>query len=346
MKKLLTYLFILFVIAAGIAAFLLLTPATSFSAKARYIYVTQGADAKQQVITQLDTANLISRKSFFTLAANAMGIWQNITPGRFEIRKGETLLTILRTFQKNRQQSTVTLNIGRVRTKESLARYIGKNFLVDSAAIIKQLNDSLYLQKFGVDTNTLLSIIIPQTYIFKWDAPLDSVLQRFKSVHDDFWAAGNHIQKAADMDFSPLQISILASIVEEETTMDDDKGKIASVYINRLHKNMALGADPTIKFALKDFSLKRILYAHLKVESPYNTYIHKGLPPGPICTPSHTTLDAVLNAPPTTYLYFVAKSDFSDYHHFSTTFAEHEKYAKEYQHALDSLLQRKQQEKQ
>lgn len=345
MKKLVTYLFVLVLLAAGIAAYLLLTPGTAFTTKTRYIYVTPGTDAKQQVLNQLDTANVINRKSIFSIAANTMGIWQHVTPGRFEIKKGESLFNILRTFQKNRQQSTITLNIGRIRTKESLARFLGKNFAADSATTIRLLNDSLYLQKFGVDTNTLLSIIIPQTYIFTWNATLDTVLGRFKTVHDEFWAAGNRIQKAANMGFSPLQTNILASIVEEETTKDDDKGKIASVYINRLHKNMALGADPTIKFALKDFGLKRILYAHLKVESPYNTYIHKGLPPGPICTPSRTTLDDVLNAPATNFMFFVARSDFSDYHHFSTTFAEHEKYAKEYQHALDSLIELKQQEK-
>lgn len=340
MKKLFRYLFTLVIIALAAIAIMLYITATSFTGKTRYIYITSGADTKQQALNQLDT--IISNKTVFTLAANTMGVWKNITPGRFEIKKGENLLGILRTFQKNRQ-AIVMLNLGRVRTKESLARYIGKNFSTDSAAAIKLLNDSAYLQKFGVDTNTLLSILIPKTYTFKWDATLDTILSRFKTYHDNFWDSGNRVQKAADMGFSPLQITILASIVEEETTKESDKGNIASVYINRLHKNMALGADPTIKFALKDFSLTRILYGHLTVSSPYNTYIHKGLPPGPICTPSRNTIDAVLNAPATNYLYFVAKSDFSDTHHFSTTFEEHEKYAKAYQAALDSLTRLKQQ---
>ena len=123
--------------------------------------------------------------------------------------------------------------------------------------------------------------------------------------------------------------------------MEADKGKIASVYINRYHKGMNLGADPTVKFALKDFSLKRILFQHLSVASPYNTYRNKGLPPGPICTPSIETLDAVLNAPITDYLYFVAKPDFSGYSNFSSNFAEHSKYAKQYQQALNDYLLRK-----
>ena len=341
MVKLITRLLLLLIIAAGIALFLLLTPATAFNGKTKYIYVREGEDAKTQILRQMDTASIISREGIFTMAANAIGIWKNITPGRFEIKKDESLFDIIRTFQKNRHQ-VASLNIGRVRTREGLARYIGKNLATDSATAIRLLNDSTYLQKFGVDTNTLLSIIIPGNYTFTWNISLDSVLSRFKATAADFWATGGRVQKAADMGFSPLQISILASIVEEETTKDEDKGNIASVYINRLHKNMALGADPTIKFALKDFALTRILFGHLTVSSPYNTYTHKGLPPGPICTPTRTTIDAVLNAPATNYLYFVAKTDFSDTHHFSATFEEHEKYAQAYRKALDSLAEKKQ----
>ena len=133
----------------------------------------------------------------------------------------------------------------------------------------------------------------------------------------------------------------LASIVEEETNKNDEKGNIASVYINRLHRGVKLMADPTIKFALKNFSLKRIYTGYLAVQSPYNTYKNPGLPPGPICTPQAVTIDAVLNAPRTDYLFFVAKSDFSGYHQFTTNFAEHKKYAELYQQALNDMLARK-----
>jgi UPF0755 protein len=153
------------------------------------------------------------------------------------------------------------------------------------------------------------------------------------------------MQKAEQMSFTPKQVYIIASIVEEETNKNDEKGKVASVYINRYHKGMPLGADPTVKFALKDFGLKRIYYKHLSVESPYNTYKHPGLPPGPICTPSPKTIDAVLNAPKTDYLFFVARSDFSGYHTFSQNFAEHKKNAQEYQKALNELILRKQKAK-
>ena len=345
MKKKFAYAVALLLVLILVAAYVLLTAATNFSAKAKYIYVREGADAKQQVLLQLDTANLINRKGLFTFTANAMKVWGNVKPGRFEIKNGESVLDIVRIFQKNRQ-APVVLNVGRVRTKEGLARLIGKNFITDSARAFAFLNSNDSLKRLGVDTNTWLSLIIPKTYTLQWNDPVDTVLNRFKTGQEDFWNKDNRIEKAANMGLTPLQVCIFASIVEEESSKDEEKGNIASVYINRFHKNMALGADPTIKFALRDFGLTRILYGHLAIKSPYNTYLNKGLPPGPICTPSQVTIDAVLNAPATQYLFFVAKSDFSGYHHFSSTFAEHQQYAKEYQTALDELMLKKQAENQ
>jgi len=164
---------------------------------------------------------------------------------------------------------------------------------------------------------------------------------RLKDEQEKFWSRDDRLQKASALNLSQNQVYTLASIVEEETNMNDEKGNIASVYMNRLNANMKLAADPTIKYALKDFSLKRIYTGYLTVQSPYNTYMYKGLPPGPICTPRAVTIDAVLNAPKTDYLFFLAKSDFSGYHQFTSNFAEHEKYAKLYQQALDTLISRK-----
>jgi UPF0755 protein len=146
------------------------------------------------------------------------------------------------------------------------------------------------------------------------------------------------------LNLTPAQVYTLASIVEEETNKNDEKGNIASVYMNRLNTGMKLSADPTIKFAMKNFSLKRIYDNYLKTPSPYNTYMNAGLPPGPICTPQAVTIDAVLNAPRTDYLFFVARSDFSGYHQFTSNFADHQKYAKLYQQALDTLIIHKQQD--
>ena len=164
------------------------------------------------------------------------------------------------------------------------------------------------------------------------------ILSRLKDEQQKFWNKNDRAQKAASLNLTQNQVYTLASIVEEETNKNDEKGNVASVYMNRLNKGMPLAADPTIKFALKDFALKRIYYGQLAMPSPYNTYRNKGLPPGPICTPSALTLDAVLNAPRTDYLFFVARSDFSGYHQFTSNFAEHDKYAKLYQQALNGEM--------
>ncbi len=223
-----------------------------------------------------------------------------------------------------------------------LAKLIGKNFSTDSieAYLFLTNNDSLKLLQ--VDTNTLMTLIIPDTYILNWSTSVKKILQRLANEKDKFWKEDHRLAKADSLGLTPKQVYTIASIVEEETNKNDEKGNVASVYLNRYKKNMPLGADPTIKFALKNFGLKRILYEHLQVASPYNTYRNAGLPPGPICTPSEKTIDAVLNAPNTDYLFFVAKSDFSGYHQFSNTYAEHLQYAKQYQQALNKLVADKQ----
>jgi UPF0755 protein len=205
------------------------------------------------------------------------------------------------------------------------------------------LNSNDSLKPFNVDTSTVFTAIIPDTYTFYWSTPLQKIFQKLTDASNSFWNKNNHKQKAADIGFSPTQVYILASIVEEETNDDGDRSKIASVYINRINKNMALQACPTIKYAMKDFSLTRIYEKYLFNPSPYNTYRNKGLPPGPICTPNPKCIDIVLNAPKTDYLFFVAKADMSGFHHFSSTYAEHDKYAKEYQKALDDYMAKKKQ---
>jgi len=178
-----------------------------------------------------------------------------------------------------------------------------------------------------------MAIIMPFTYSSKWNSTPEKIFQQFNTAYISFWTKERKT-KADSIHLTPVDVIILASIVEEETNNKDDKFNIASTYLNRLKKGMPLQADPTIKFALKDFSLKRILTAHLSFNSPYNTYVHTGLPPGPICTPAPETIDAVLNAPKTDYLYFVASSKFDGSSVFTTNFNDHLKYARLYQDEL------------
>jgi UPF0755 protein len=185
-----------------------------------------------------------------------------------------------------------------------------------------------------------MAMIYPNTYTYFWSAPLRTIFDKFYAEYKRVWTEERR-QQARKLGLTPAQAYTLASIVEEETQALDEKDTIASVYLNRFHKGMKLQADPTIKFAMRDFSLKRIYLKYLTVESPYNTYMNAGLPPGPICTPSLQTLDAVLQSPQTNYLYFVAKSDFSGHHVFSETYEQHLLKAKDFQKAQDVEQQKR-----
>jgi UPF0755 protein len=340
MKKLLTRLAITIVIILLVTGWLVFGPATKFSKSSCYLYVREGSSAQEQIMYQLDTGDIIRSTSFFNTLAKQAKAWQRVTPGRFEIKKGESIFSIVRNLRNN-HQSPVRLVINKLRIREDLARAIGKNFSTDSIQALNFFANNDSLARLGIDTNTLMTIIIPDTYFLNWSTSIPKILMRLKDEQVKFWNKNDRLQKAAALNLTPNEVYTLASIVEEETNKNDEKGNIASVYINRLNKGMKLGADPTIKFALKNFALKRIYYGYLSIPSPYNTYTNYGLPPGPICTPQAVTIDAVLNAPRTNYLFFVAKSDFSGYHEFTSNFAEHDKYAKLYQQALNDYTAKK-----
>ena len=338
MKKTFIIISIVLLIIIITTAWIVLAPATKFSNTSRYLYVRSFPSAQEQIMYQLDTGNIIRSTATFNLLAKQSNAWQHVKPGRFEIKKGESIYSLMRTLRNN-HQSAVRLTIKKLRVAEDLAKAVGKNFSTDSLTSLQFLSNNDSLTEFDVDTNTLMTLIIPDTYFLNWNTSLKNILLRLKEEQKKFWQK-NREQKAAQFNLSTTQVYILASIVEEETNRNDEKGNIASVYLNRFQQGMPLAADPTIKFALKQFALKRIYYGNLKTPSPYNTYINKGLPPGPICTPQVVTIDAVLNAPRTDYLFFVAKSDFSGYHQFTNNYAEHEKYAKLYQQSLNEWLKK------
>jgi len=203
------------------------------------------------------------------------------------------------------------------------------------------LNNKDILKKYQLDSNTVMTTVFPNTYTYLWTTSTPGIFKKLIAENKKVWN-DERKKKADSLGLTPTSAYILASIIEEETNNNNEKGLIASVYLNRMAKNMNLGADPTVKFALRNFTLKRIYEKHLTVESPYNTYRVKGLPPGPICTPSINTLDQVLNAPKTDYLFFVAKKDFTEGHVFTSNYQEHLKYAREYQQALNTQEQQKQ----
>jgi UPF0755 protein len=304
------------------------------------VYFEYRNEGLSQLADSLVAKKIIYEKTSFLLLAKALKVEDKIKAGRFLVKKKTSLLDLLRMLRNNRQ-ATVKLVLNKVRTKGELAKLIAKAFDRDSAAVMTYLSSNDSLQAFNTDTTQLFALLIPNTYEYYWSSSMAQILSKLQKEQTHFWSQNNRIQKAATKGLSQNQIYTLASIVEEETNFDSDKSLIASVYQNRLEKQMPLQACPTIKYAMQDFTITRIYEKYLSNASPYNTYRIKGLPPGPICTPAAKTIDLVLDAPKTDYIYFVAKADFSGYHHFSNNYAEHDRYAKEYQKKLDAYQAKK-----
>jgi UPF0755 protein len=313
---------------------------TNFPEKSKFFYIRTGHANYQEIYQSFLDSNFIKNPSSFSFLANRMEVWNKLRPGKYEIKKGMSLFEIAKML-RNGKQSPVNLTITKIRTKEQLAGMIGRRFECDSLATIRFMTNPDSLKEFGLDSNIVMTAVFPNTYTYLWNSTPSIIFSKLYAEYKKVWTPERR-QLAQQHGLNPTTAYILASIIEEETTIKEDKGNMASVYMNRINKGVRLGADPTVKFALKDFSLKRIYEKHTVVESPYNTYRNFGLPPGPICTPSLETIDEVINAPSTNYLFFVAKSDFSQRHVFTETYADHLKYAKEYHKALDQLLQKKQ----
>jgi UPF0755 protein len=341
MKSFLKFIFLLLFGLAIVLAWYVFGSATNFSEKNKYVLIPKNATDKNSVLKNFEENDIIKHPFVLDLLNNFYGDWEHIKPGKYEIKNGQNIWSITRQLKKGRT-AEMKLVINRIRIKEDLAKLISKSFSPDSIEVMKYLQSNDSLAKWNVDSNTIFTMIIPDTYNFYWDATLDKIFQKLHDANISFWSKNGREDKLAASHLNKIEVYTLASIVDEETNYDSDKYKIASVYINRLQKNMPLQACPTIKYAMKDFTLTRIYEKYLSNPSLYNTYKHKGLPPGPICTPSPKTIDIVLNAPKTNFLFFVAKSDFSGYHHFSSNFAEHNTYAKEYQKALDIYMAEKQ----
>ena len=334
MKRILLTIFLVLLIAGTYCAWVVFGPTVS-APENKYFYIKTGS-VYADVKNELKNRGIISGTFFFDKIAKQVKYDKNIKAGKYEIKNGMSLINLVRMLKGGRQ-SPVRFVINKIRTKEDLAGKIGEQFEVDSAEVINFITNNDSLEKYHVDSNTMMTIIIPNSYLFWWNSSLKNIITRFADQKEKFWN-GKRSQKAAALNLTPNQVYTIASIVEEETVKEEDKGPIASVYMNRIKKGMKLEADPTVKYAMRDFGLKRILHGHLQYPSLYNTYQHLGLPPGPIATPSINTIDAVLDAPKTDYIFFVAKPDFNGYSNFASTYQEHLVFAKAYQHALDSLI--------
>jgi UPF0755 protein len=337
MKKI---IFILLLALIGIASYVawnVFGPTVSAPTD-KYLYIKTGSSL-DDVITTLKEKDIVKPSFFFNKLVDQAKYKNNIKPGRYEIKDGMSAYALVKML-KSGKQAPIKLVINKLRVKEDLAGKIGKNFEVDSIEVLNFLNNSDSLSMFNLDSNLLMTAVIPNTYELNWNTSIKKIFGRLKSEQEKFWNTERQ-QQAKAKKLTATQVYILASIVEEETNKAEDKPLVASVYKNRFFKGEKLQADPTVKFAMKDFGLKRILFKHLEFESPYNTYRHTGLPPGPICTPSSKTIDAVLDAAETNYMFFVAKPDLKGYSNFAVTYEEHMRFAHAYQNALDSFIRNK-----
>lgn len=290
-------------------------------------------DNFEKVKQSLYEHDAIVFKPSFELVAGLKNYSANVKPGRYELNSSMGNLELVNKLRSG-DQDPMKLRINYIRTKSDFASKMGKSLMADSAHIMSLIENKEVLSDLGFTDETLLAMLIPNTYEVYWTINPLGLLKRMKAEYSKFWNKSRRA-KAKQIGLTPIEVSILASIVDQETLRDYENRRVAGVYMNRLKKRIRLGADPTVIFALQDFGIRRVRRSHLKIDSPYNTYKHYGLPPGPICAPSIAAIDGVLNYEKHNYIYFCAKEDFSGEHNFTASYKQHMKNARAFQKALN-----------
>jgi len=296
------------------------------------LYVAEGS-AYDQAIDTIRAYFDIPHPGLFKWIAEKKNYPSHVKPGRYVIEDDISYNGLINILRSGRQ-TAVNVTFNNIRYLHDLAARIGGQIAADSAQIMDFLLNPLNYRNDGFTRENVISVFMPNTYEFYWNTGAGELYTRMLKEYNRFWNVERR-EKAKTLGLTPVEVSILASIIDDEVAKADEKPRIAGVYLNRLRRGMPLQACPTIKFAMNDFTITRVLNSHLKYESPYNTYLHRGFPPGPIGCATIEGINAVLNAEKHNYLYFAAKPDFSGYHNFSRTLAEHNRYADQYQKELD-----------
>ncbi|KAA6435796.1 endolytic transglycosylase MltG [Rufibacter glacialis] len=329
----LVVLMFLFVCFSYYAYQIVYTPNVENKGEPVYVLIPKGA-TYEQAMDSIDAKKVIIDRLSLRFMAKLMDYPELVKPGRYELKDGLTNYKLIAKLRSG-DQDPVKLTYTNVRLKKDLAQKLSTFIDASPAEIDSLLNSPSFTKKLGFDTTTILTMFIPNTYELYWTTSAPDMMERMKKEYDNFWTKERKA-KAADLGLTQKEVSILASIVQAEQSVHaDERPRIAGVYLNRLKRNMALQADPTVVFATGDFTIRRVLNVHLKTPSPYNTYLNKGLPPGPINLPSSTSINAVLNPEEHEYLYFCAKEDFSGYHAFAVTEAEHRRNAQRFHAAMN-----------
>lgn len=287
----------------------------------------------EDVKNSLYSQGFIIHRKNFELVARLKEYDNAIKPGHYNLTSDMSNLELVNKLRAG-DQDPVKVTFNSVRFPDELAGRISKQIEADSASLYSLMTDTAFLDSLEVSPLSIYTLVIPDTYEFYWNTTARDFLKRMKKESDKFWD-GTRAEQMKKLNFSRHQVVTLASIVEKETNMNDEKARVAGVYINRLNQGWLLEADPTLVFAHGNFEIKRVLNIYKEIDSPYNTYKHTGLPPGPICLPSISSIDAVLNHEAHNYMFFCAREDFSGYHSFASTIEEHNVNAWKYQQALN-----------
>lgn len=321
-----------FLTVVGIAIMTLLTSHPIQSPVSRYLYIDED-DNLDSICVKMERDLGAHSLGGLKLLGNCSKYKHHIHTGAYRFDQGDNTWKIFRDLRAG-HQTPVEMVVPSVRTVEQLVQRVAPQIMADSAEICRLLRDSAFIDSLGFNQHTLPAFFIPNTYEVYWNMNARAFIHRMHREYKVFWNKKRK-EQAKSLNLDPIEVSILAAIVEEETANNAEKPKVAGLYLNRLKIGMPLQADPTIKFSLQDFGLKRILFKHLEVESPYNTYKYIGLPPGPIRIPSVVGLNSVLNREDHKYLYMCAKEDFSGTHNFARTLSQHMNNARRYQQALN-----------
>ena len=326
--------FLILLAIAGIVGYMaydrLFTPAFNIAGSARlYIDSDDTPDSVRHKVKEVLSPKSIQAFDWLTSYEG----YTDVKTGCYLFEPHDNLHTAVRRLKLG-WQTPVRIVLPSVRTIDRLAQSLSKQLMMSEEEIADSLSDQSYINRLGYTPETLPALFIPNTYEVYWNLSINELMQRLQKEYTAYWTPERK-RKASALGLTPIEAATLASIVDEETAVNAEKPIVAGLYLNRLQRDMLLQADPTVKFATGDPTLRRILNKHLTIDSPYNTYIYKGLPPGPIRIPSMSALEAVLNPARHNYLYMCAKEDFSGTHNFATTLAQHNANARRYQQALN-----------
>ncbi|MFD2164309.1 endolytic transglycosylase MltG [Paradesertivirga mongoliensis] len=325
---------IIAVIALGITAFsyYLKYFGPNVSNKEEYLYIKTGSDF-ETVYRTIRDKEIVNDSVAFRQTAETMNYPQMVKPGKYRLKGGMSNRKFIAMLRSG-DQEPVQLKFKNHRLKENMAAYIATQIEADSSSIVSLLDSTEFVEKYGFNTDNVYSVFIPNSYEIYWNTSAKQFFDRMYKEYQKFWTP-SRIAKAEKIGLSKTEVSTLAAIVDAEALNDSEMPTIAGLYMNRYKAGIKLQADPTVIFANKDFTIRRVLNRHLTKDSPYNTYVYKGLPPGPIMMPSINAIDAVLNHEKHKYIFMCAKEDFSGYHNFAVTQAEHQANARRFQRALN-----------